>query len=77
MIRRCIVLILVMIWFLFPLGCASRHSRLEMNYGTSFSLSKFNQIVNIETKKNPEPVNGLDGQAATEVMENYRKGFKK
>jgi hypothetical protein len=68
---------LVMIWILFSLGCAVKHSRLEMNYGTSFSLSKFNQIINSETDKNPEPVNGLDGQAAMEVMEEYREGFKK
>jgi hypothetical protein len=67
----------VMIFILFSLGCASKHSRLEMNYGTSFSLSKFNQIINPETDKNPEPIDELDGQAAIKAMEKYREDFKK
>lgn len=77
MIRGCTVLMAVMIWILFSFGCACKHSRLDMNYGTSFSLSKFNQIINPETDKNAEPVVGLDGQAAIEIMEKYRGGFKK
>jgi hypothetical protein len=68
---------IVMIWILFSAGCASRPSRLEMNHGTSFFLSKFNQTLNPETGKAPGPVNGLDGHVAMENIKNYRKGFEK
>lgn len=77
MLRYCSILIVVIMCILFSLGCACKTSQLEMNYGTSFFLSKFNQILNSETEKNLEPVRGLDGQVAMKVMERYRKGFEK
>jgi hypothetical protein len=76
MLRDCSILTVVIISILFSLGCACKPSQLEMNYGTSFFLSKFNQILIPETEKNLEPVKGLDGQAAVKVMERYRKGFE-
>ena len=77
MLRYCSILMLVIIWILFSSGCACKPSQLEMNYGTSFFLSKFNQTLNPEAEKNLEPVRGLDGQVAMKVMERYRKGFEK
>jgi len=56
-------------------GCAP--SRLEMDYGTSFKLEKFNQTLNPAAEKNLEPVYGMDGQAAEKVLEKYRKDFEK
>lgn len=52
-------------------------SRLEMDYGTSAKLAKYNQILNPEAEKNLEPVTGLDGAAAKANVEKYRKGFEK
>lgn len=52
-------------------------SRLEMDFGTSAKLSKFNQILNPQAEKNLEPVEGLDGQAAKATIEKYRKEFEK
>ncbi len=52
-------------------------SRVEMDYGTSFKLSKFNQILNPEAEKNLEPVTGMDGQAAKATLDKYRKDFEK
>jgi hypothetical protein len=52
-------------------------TRVEMDYGTSFKLSKFNQILNPEAEKNLEPVTGMDGQAAKATLEKYRKDFEK
>ncbi|MGA1863856.1 MAG: hypothetical protein ACMUHX_02215 [bacterium] len=77
MIRNYTVLLIVMIWVLFSAGCASRPSRLEMNYGTSFFLSKFNQTLNPEAEKSLEPVTGLDSYVALENIKNYRKSFEK
>ncbi len=56
-------------------GCAGP-TRLQMDYGTSFHLSKFNQILNPEAEKNLEPVTGLNGVAAQQIMEMFWKGFE-
>ncbi len=55
----------------------SQKSRLEIDYGTSYKLAKYNQILNPEAEKNLKPVYGFAGKAAENVMEKYRKGFKK
>lgn len=57
-------------------GCATP-SRLVMDYGTSYNLAKYNQVLNLAAEKNLEPVTGFDGVAAQVVMERYWKGFEK
>jgi len=52
-------------------GCAP--SRLEMDYGTSQKLAKFNQTLNPEAEKNLDPVVGMDGQAAQKGRLNDNK----
>jgi ABC-type oligopeptide transport system substrate-binding subunit len=52
-------------------------SRLEMDYGTSFKLQKFNQIADLEAGKKVQPTEGIDGKAAQGAMEKYQKGFEK
>jgi hypothetical protein len=49
---------------------------LDKNWGNSFESAKQSQILNPEAGKNQDPVVGLDGQAAGNNMEKYRKGFK-
>ena len=58
-------------------SAACAPSRLEMDYGTSFQLSKFNQTLHPEAAKNLEPVSGFDGEAAKATMDKYRKSFEK
>jgi len=83
--RQCIIILLLAFSLLF-IGCTglnqervtlSPPSRLEMDYGTSFNLMKFNQIANPEAEKNLEPVTGFDGQAAKATLDRYRKDFEK
>ncbi len=83
--NRSIVMVFLTLAFLFA-GCAGSNpekmtltppSRLEMDYGTSFKLMKFNQIANPEAEKNLEPVTGMDGQAAKAAIDKYRKDFEK
>ncbi len=57
-------------------GCAGP-SRLETDYGTSFKLSKFNQILNPEAEKDLEPVTGFDGKAANHLVDKYERDFDK
>ena len=56
------------------LGCSTLPTRLEIDFGTSFKLAKFNQILNPEAEKNLDPVTGFDGGAAQGVIEKYHKG---
>jgi len=62
--------------FLMAMACAGP-SRLEMDFGTSGKLSKFNQILDPQAGKNLDPVEGLDGGAAKAATEKYRKEFEK
>lgn len=56
-------------------GCAA--SRLEMDYGTSYKLSKMNQTLNPDAEKNLAPVEGISGQAAQIAADKYEKSFGK
>ena len=58
------------------LGCAAP-TRVQMDYGTSFKLSKFNQTLDPAAEKNLEPVTGFDGVAAHATMDRYQKSFEK
>jgi len=55
-------------------GCAP--SRLATDYGTSFQLQKYNQILNAEAEKNLEPVTGMNGRAAQSSEDKYQKSFE-
>ena len=56
---------------------SSNMSRLELDYGTSYRLAVYGQILNPDAEKNTEPVTGLDGQAAEIIIDKYRKSFEK
>ena len=80
------IIILLLAFSLLFIGCTGPNqntvsldppTRLELDYGTSFNLMKFNQIANPEAEKNLEPVTGLDGQAAKATLDKYRKDFEK
>jgi len=75
MARKSYLLIGLVAIFLISVGCAGP-TRVEMDYGTSFKLSKFNQTLNPEAEKNLEPVTGFDGGAAQATIGRYRKGFE-
>ena len=62
-------------------GCSNgniairEESLLEENWGRSFESAKYNQILNPEAGRKEAPVKELDGQAAQQTVEQYRKGF--
>ena len=58
------------------ISCAAP-TRLEMDYGTSYKLQKYNQIANPDAEKNLKPVEGLESQAAAGAMNKYHKEFEK
>ena len=64
-------------FFLIASLAACAPSRLDMDFGTSFKLQKFNQIADLEAGKEVEPTEGMDGKAAEATVEKYQKGFEK
>ena len=66
---------LVIISFLSLSGCTQRESRVENFHGTSFELAKFNQIINLDAENNAAAVETLDGKAAKNMIDTYRKSF--
>jgi hypothetical protein len=57
-------------------GCCGP-SRVDLDFGTSYNLAKFNQIYNPEAEKNLEPVTGLDGPSTVIIVDKYRRGLEK
>jgi len=70
-------LVLSGLFFLAAILGACSPSRLQMDYGTSYQLQKFNQIANPEAGKKVEPAEGMDGRAAQAAEEKYQKSFEK
>jgi len=58
------------------ISCAAP-TRLEMDYGTSHKLQKYNQTANPDAEKNLKPVEGLDSQAAAAAVTKRQKEFEK
>jgi hypothetical protein len=75
--RHMIWVIALALTTLFFIGCATEPSRVEMDYGTSYKLAKFNQTLNPDAEKNLEPVYGMDAQAGEKILDKYHKGFEK
>ena len=84
MLKGNMILIVVLAMFSASLlGCAGnipeaqRIDYLNMNYGKSFESAKNNQILNPDAGKNLEPVVGLNGEAAEQGVDKYKKSFEK
>jgi PBP1b-binding outer membrane lipoprotein LpoB len=75
--RNFIYIVVLGITALFLTGCATEPSRVEMDYGTSYKLAKYNQTLNPDAEKNLEPVTGIDGQAGDKIVEKYQKSFER
>ncbi len=58
-------------------GCAVGPTRLEADYGKSFNLAKFNQVLDPAAQQNLAPVYGFDGKAAAATLERYQSSFEK
>ena len=57
-------------------GCGSVTPIVDDNWGKSYESQKLSQIANPEAEENLAPVMGLDGVAAENAVDNYRKGFQ-
>jgi hypothetical protein len=58
-------------------GCAIGPTRLEADYGNSYTAARDNQILDLLAAQNLEPVYGFDAEAAANTLERYRAGFAK
>lgn len=50
-------------------------SLLEQNWGRAFESAKYNQMLNPDAENKEASVEVLDGQAAQQTVEQYRKAF--
>lgn len=54
-----------------------RDTPLAAAWGQSFQAERYNQTLHPEAAQHPAGVEGLDGPAAANVLQNYRGGFEK
>jgi hypothetical protein len=81
MIKRYNMIVLFIVVTFITSGCVcfgvKPLARVEMDFGTSYNLAKFNQISNPEAEKTLKPVPTLDGIVAQKIMDRYHKDFEK
>lgn len=58
-------------------ACVETAPRYEAEFGNATRATLKAQIINPDAGNNPDPVAGLDGQAANDALENYQKSFAK
>jgi hypothetical protein len=59
-----------------PGACTTGMSRLDADYGKSYKQALVNQVLDPDASMHPEPVYGMNGIAAENVMDKYYKGFE-
>lgn len=57
-------------------ACATGMSRLDADYGTLYKQALVNQVLDPDASMHLEPVYGMNGIAAENVMDKYYKGFE-
>ena len=82
MLNRYLILITFMSIFFLVLSCsgttpAHEKSLLERNWGRSLESMRYMQMVDPEAGKNPDPVEGLEGNASENNVNKYQQSFKK
>ena len=82
MLNRYLILITFMSIFFLVLSCsgttpAHEQSLLERNWGRSLESMRYMQMVDPEAGKNPDPVEGLEGNASENNVNKYQQSFKK
>jgi hypothetical protein len=76
MITRCLTIIGLIAALSISSGCgggraAQKGTMVDKNWGKSLEAAKFNQRLNPQASKNLNPVVGLDGQAAENILQRY------
>lgn len=57
-------------------ACSTGTSRLHTDYGTSYRQVLVNQVLDPDASTRLEPVYGMNGIAAENVIDKYYKGFE-
>lgn len=76
MIKRFFFITVGLVVFVSSVSCSTTN-RFALDLGSSQQMALSNQILNPDAEENLEPVSGLDGAAASTIMDQYRKGFEK
>ena len=56
-------------------ACVEPAPRYEADFGNATRATLNAQIINPDAGNNPDPVAGLDGRAAHDVINNYQKSY--
>jgi len=81
MLVRCLTIVVITTSLFAFSACGKKpflekETMLDRNWGRAYESAKSNQILNPEASKNLDPVTGMDGQAAEQILNGYRRDFK-
>jgi hypothetical protein len=80
MLVRCLTIVVITTSLFAFSACGKKpllekETMLDRNWGRAYESAKSNQILNPEASKNLDPVTGMDGQAAEQTLNGYRRDF--
>lgn len=57
-------------------GCAPTTPNLDAKFGDAVNKAKAQQTINPNASRNTDPVAGIDGQAASGIIDRYHKAYE-
>ena len=57
-------------------GCAPTTPNLDAKFGDAVNKAKAQQTINPNASSNTNPVAGIDGQAANDIIDRYHKAYE-
>jgi hypothetical protein len=57
-------------------GCAPTTPNLDAKFGDAVNKAKAQQTLNPDASRNNDPVAGIDGQAANDIIDRYHKSYQ-
>jgi hypothetical protein len=68
------------LWLIIPVcllsACAQTTPHMDATFGDAVKFAVSQQTLNPDASRNDNPVSGMDGRSAREVIERYQKSFK-
>ena len=81
MARRLVLFLAIMMTVATVAGCGGKTlcawypTNTDLNWGRSYEMAKYNQILNPEAGENLDPVEGVPGPVAETTVVKYEKSF--
>ena len=76
MLKKSLIIIGIIAGIFVASACSGPETLSQRNWGKSYETATYNQMINPEANETKKLVGTMDGQAAMNSLQKYRKSFK-